>query len=248
MAQPTTREEFKQWCLRKLGAPVIEINVDDDQVDNRIDEALKFYADYHFDGSEKTYYKHLVTEDDVDNEYIELPENIIGAVRIFPISYYNNSSTDMFNVRYQIALNDLYTLTSMSLVPYYMAMEHLGLIQEMLVGEQPIRFSRHKNRLLIDSSWGDKIEAGKYILVEAYEVIDPDTYTDVWSDRWLQNYATALIKRQWGNHLTKFTGMSLPGGVQFNGERILSDAQNEIEKMESEMILNYSMPVCDMVG
>lgn len=248
MAQPTTREEFKQWCLRKLGAPVIEINVDDDQVDLRVDEALSYYWDYHFDGSEKIYYKHLVTEDDQALMYIELPENIIGAVKVFPISYYNNSSSDMFDIRYQIALNDMYSLTTVSMVPFYMTMEHLGLIQEMLIGEQPIRYSRHKNRLYIDSKWGDKIRTGMYVLVEAYEVIDPDVYTDVWKDRWLQNYCTALIKLQWGSHLTKFTGMTLPGGVQFNGERILTDAQNEIEKMERDMILNYSMPLTDMVG
>ncbi len=247
MAVPTTRAEFKAYCLRKLGAPVIEINVDDDQLEDRIDECLRYYWDYHFDGSEKIYYKHQVNEIDKINKYITLPENINGVVKIFPIADPIVRSDDLFNIRYQIALNDLYSLTSVSMVPYYMTMEHLALISELLVGQQPIRYSRHKDRLYVDMDW-DKVQANEYLLIEAYEVIDPDVYTDVWADRWLQNYTTAKIKYQWGSHLTKFTGMSLPGGVQFNGEKILEDAQREIEKMEQEMISSYSLPVSDMIG
>lgn len=247
MANPTTKAEFKAYCLRKLGAPVIEINVDDDQVDDRVDEAMRYYWDYHFDGSEKIYYKHQITEQDRQNKYITLPENIIGAVSVFPIGDPMVRSDDLFNIRYQIALNDLYTLTSVSMVPYYMVMEHLALVSEMLVGRQPIRYSRHKDRLYVDMDW-QAYNVGEFLLVEAYEVIDPDVYTDVWNDRWLQNYATALIKRQWGSNLTKFTGMSLPGGVQFNGEKIYNDAVDEVNKLEQEMISSYSLPVLDMYG
>jgi hypothetical protein len=128
-----------------------------------------------------------------------------------------------------------------------MVMEHLALISELLVGQQPIRYSRHKDKLYVDMDW-DKIKVGEYLLVEAYEVIDPDEYTDVWGDRWLQNYVTAKIKYQWGSNLTKFVGMSLPGGVQFNGERILDDAAREIEMLENEMLTAYSLPPSDMVG
>lgn len=247
MAVPRSRAEFKAYCLRKLGAPVLEINVDDDQVEDRIDECIRYYWDYHFDGSEKVYYKHLVNEDDRNNKYIELPENIIGAVSVYPIADPIVRSDDLFNIRYQIALNDLYSLTSVSMVPYYMTMEHLGLITEMLVGRQPIRYTRHRNRLYVDMDWA-KIQPNEYLLVEAYEVVDPDEWTDVWGDRWLQNYCSAKIAENWGRNLTKFTGMSLPGGVQFNGERILDDARREIEKMEQEMISSYSLPVSDMVG
>ena len=247
MATPTTKETFKQYCLRKLGAPVIEINVDDDQVDDRIDEALRYYYDYHFDGSDKVYYKYQITNTDVANKYITLPENIIGAISVFSIGDPSIRADDLFNIRYQIALNDLYTLTNVSIVPYYMVMEHLALLTEMLVGKIPIRYTRHKNRLYIDTDWGN-LAVGSFILVEAYEVVDPAVYTDAWNDRWLQNYATALIKRQWGSNLTKFTGMSLPGGVQFNGEKIYNDAVDEITKMETEMISSYSLPVLDMIG
>ena len=247
MATPTTKAEFKEYCLRKLGKPVIEINVDDDQVDDRIDEAIRYWYDYHFDGSDKVYYKHQITAEDLANKYITLPENIIGAVRVFQIGDPSIRADDLFNIRYQIALNDLYTLTNVSLVPYYMVMEHLALVTEMLVGQQPIRYARHKDRLYVDMDW-NTLPAGTFLLVEAYEVVDPNTWTDAWNDRWLQNYATALIKRQWGSNLTKFTGMSLPGGVQFNGEKIYDDATEEIRKMEDEMISSYSLPVLDMIG
>ena len=247
MAAPTSKSEFKEYCLRKLGKPVIEINVDDDQVDDRIDEALRYYYDYHFDGSDKIYYKHAVTQTDVNNKYITLPENIIGAVSVFSIGDPSVRADDLFNIRYQIALNDLYTLTNVSVVPYYMVMEHLALLTEMLVGKVPIRYTRHKNRLYVDTDWGNLV-VGSFLLVEAYEIVDPVLYTDAWNDRWLQNYATALIKRQWGSNLTKFTGMNLPGGVQFNGEKIYNDAVDEITKMEQEMISGYSLPVLDMIG
>lgn len=247
MATPTSKAEFKEYCLRKLGKPVIEINVDDDQVDDRIDEAIRYWYDYHFDGSDRIYYKHAITEEDVANKYITLPENIIGAVSIFSMGDPSIRSDDLFNIRYQIALNDLYTLTNVSLVPYYMVMEHLALLTELLVGKQPIRYTRHKDRLYVDMDW-NTVTVGSFILVEAYEVVNPETWTDAWNDRWLQNYATALIKRQWGSNLTKFTGMTLPGGVQFNGEKIYDDAVAEIQKMEEEMISSYSLPVLDMIG
>ena len=247
MAVPTTRATFKEYCLRKLGKPVIEINVDDDQVEDRIDEALRYYWDYHFDGSEKVYYRHQITQTDRDNKYITLPENIIGAVNIFQIGDPAMTSNDLFNIRYQIALNDLYTLTSVSLIPYYMVMEHLGLMTELLVGKQPLRYNRHTDKLYIDMDWGT-LDIGTYILVEAYQVVDPDVWVDAYADRWLQNYATVLIKRQWGSNLTKFSGMQLPGGVQFNGDKIYDDATAELQKLEEEMISSYSLPAMDMIG
>jgi len=247
MAVPNSRDQFKEYCLRKLGKPVIEINVDDDQVDDRVDEALKKYYDFHFDGSDKIYYKHQVTETDKVNKYITMPENILGVVNLFPISDPSVRSDDIFNIRYQIALNDLYTLTSVSMVPYYMVMEHLALIQELLVGKQPIRYNRHKDRLYVDMDWNN-INVGEYLLVEAYEIVDPDVWTDAWGDNWLQRYCTELIKKQWGSNLTKFTGMQLPGGIQFNGEKIYDDAVAEIAKLEENLIGSYSLPVMDMVG
>lgn len=247
MAQPTTRTEFKEWCLRKLGKPVIEINVDQDQVDDRVDEALSYYWDYHFDGTEKTYLKHQVTADDKTNKYITVPENIIGVISIFDLSTNIATSSGMFNVQYQFVLNNIYDLTNYNTVHYYMSMENLQFMEKMLVGSQPIRYNRHMNKLYIDANW-DTIEIGTYIVAECYSIVDPNTYVDVWKDRWLQNYASAKIKYQWGSNLTKFVGMNLPGNVQFNGEAILADALTEITKLEEEMISSYSLPVIDMIG
>lgn len=247
MAQPTTRAEFKEWCLRKLGKPVIEINVDQDQVDDRVDEALAYWADYHFDGTEKTFFKHQVTATDIANKYITIPEEIIGIVNLFPLSTSLTASTGMFNVQYQFVLNNIHDIVNYNLLNYYMSMQHLQFMEEILVGAQPIRYNRHVNKLHIDADWS-KINEGEYLIVEAYQVLDPNTYPDVWKDRWLQNYATAKIKYQWGSNLTKFSGMTLPGNVQFNGEQILQDARDEILRLEEEMIVSYSLPVHDLIG
>lgn len=246
MAIATTREEFKQNILRRLGAPVIEINVDDDQLDDRVDEALSKYFDYHFDGSEKTFFKYVLTDEDISNKWIPVPENIIGVVNLFPIGS-SLSTNNLFNIRYQIALNDLYTLTSVSMVPYYMAMQHIQTLEQMLVGQQPIRYSRHKNKLYIDMNWG-QVTPGYVIVAEAYEIVDPNEYPNVWKDNWLQKYCAALVKKQWGSNLTKFTGMVLPGGVTFNGEKIYDDAVAEIKDIEDNIIDQFGLPVYDMIG
>jgi len=246
MSVPSSRAEFKEYILRRLGKPVIEINVDDDQVDDRIDEALKYYYDYHFDGTEKIYYKHEVTQTDIDNKYITLPENVIGAVNLFPIGQGLNTN-NLFNIRYQIALNDLYTLTSVSMVPYYMALTHVQFLEQMLVGQQPFRYNRHVNKLYIDTDW-NLFNIGDSILVEAYQIVDPATFNDVWSDRWLMRYCYCLVKMQWGNNLKKYQGMQLPGGLTFNGQQIYDEANEEKEELEREMIYSYSLPATDMIG
>jgi hypothetical protein len=241
-----SRADFIEYCLRKLGKPVIDINVDSTQASDRVDDALKWYWEYHFDGSEKIFYKHQITSDDLTNKYITLPSNIIGAVNIFDIGDYI-ATNNLFNIRYQIALNDLYTLTYQSMVPYYMAFQQIQLLEGLLVGKQPIRYNRKDNNLYVDVDW-TKFYVGSYLIVEAYQVLDPDAVAKVWEDRWLQRYATALIKQQWGSNLTKFTGMQLPGGVQFNGEKIYNDATQEIAKLEDEMINSYSEPPQYMIG
>lgn len=246
MAQPTSRAEFKEYCLRKLGKPVIEINVDQDQIEDRIDEALMYYWDYHFDGTEKMYVKKQMTQQDLDNGYITVPENVIGVVNLFPISG-NLTGSGIFSATYQFILNNLHDFVNYDLINYYMSFQHLAFMQEILSGSQPIRYNRNQNKLYIDMN-KDKINVGEFIVYECYQVVDPATYADVWKDRWLQNYATAKIKYQWGTNLTKFIGMNLPGGVQFNGEKILNDADEEIKKMEQEMLSSYSLPITDMIG
>lgn len=247
MAIPSSRSEFKEFCLRKLGKPVIEINVDDDQVNDRIDEALKFYQDYHYDGSEKFYLKHQITATDISNEYIPVSNNTIGVTNVFPIGVGLNTN-NLFNLRYQLSLNEIVNWTGVRLHNYTMSMERIALMEELLVGKQPLRFNRHQDRLYLDIDWSTKVSVGEYLIFETYRSLDPDTYTDVWGDWWLQKYATALIKKQWGSNLIKFEGLQMPGGVSFNGERIFEEAKDEVQKMEDEMIEKYSLPATDMIG
>jgi len=235
MAQPTTREEFKAWVLRKLGAPVIDINVSDEQVDDRLDEAIDFWRDYHYNGSQLIYLKHQLTAADVANGYIDLPTTILGISGIFDMQSSISTGSGIFNVQYQFVLNNLEDITGYNITNYYMSMSHLEFLQEMLVGKPMVRYNKHVNRLHLDMDKGVLTE-GEYLIIEAYDVIDPASYSDVWSDRWLQNYATALVKEQWGSNLTKFTGMQLVGGVSFNGEQILSDAREERRLMEENAI------------
>ena len=246
MAVISTRDAFKEYCLRKLGKPVIEINVDDDQIEDRVTEAISYYWDYHFDGSEKTYYKYKITQTDKDNKYITMPDNIIGVVNMFPVGQALNTN-NLFNIRYQIALNDLYTLTSVSMVPYYMALQHVQFLEQFLVGQQPLRYNRITNKCYIDMDW-NIISVDDYLILEAYNIIDPELFVKAYAERWLQNYATVLIKEQWGSNLKKFEGMQMPGGLKFNGQKIYDEARQERSEMENEMISSFSLPVHDMIG
>lgn len=243
---PTNRAEFIEYCLRRLGKPLNEVNIDEDQISDRIDDALQYFWDYHFSGSEKMYYKHMVTAQDKQNRYITLPDNIIGAVNIFPVGQALGTN-NLFNIRYQIALNDLYTLTSVSMVPYYMAMSHIQFLEQLLVGQQPIRYNRIVNRLYVDMDW-ERFNEGDFMIVEAYMVVDPNIYSKVWQDRWLAHYATCLLKQQYGTNLKKYGSMPLPGGITFNGQKIYDEATEERKELEKEMIMSYSLPVTDMIG
>lgn len=247
MALPTTRTEFKDYVLRKIGAPVIQINISDEQVDDRIDEAISFWRDYHYDGSQMIYLKHQLTQAEIDQGYITIPENILGVTRMFDLSSSISTGTGFFNVQYQFVLNNLEDITGYNVQHYYMAMSHLTFLQEILVGRPMIRFNRHINRVYIDKTKGT-LTAGKYIIIEGYDIIDGNTYSDVWQDRWLQNYASALIREQWGLNLTKFSGMTLIGGVQFNGEQILSEAKADRKEMEDNSIQNLQPLVYNFIG
>jgi len=247
MAIPTTRQQFIDTCLRKLGAPVIDINVDNDQVDDRVDEALQYFRDYHYDGTEKTFIKHIITAEDKANGYFTVDEDITGIINIFPLGD-GTSTSNMFSMTYQISLNDLaWNTSSGSLTHYYLAKQHIAHMQELMAGQVPFRFNRHRDRIHVDMDWSS-VATGSYIVLEAYQTVDPTVYTDVWSDRWLLRYTTALIKQQWGENISKFEGVQMPGGITFNGRQILDDANGDIEKLESEMMDSFSLPVHDMMG
>ena len=262
MATPSTRETLKQYCLRSLGKPVIDINVDDDQVEDRIDEALQYFAQYHVDGVERMYLKYLVTADDITrmttdasesvtensitttykraDNFLVVPSSVISVINVFPLS--DRANLNMFDVRYQLRLNDLYDFSSTSIVHYQMTMQHLDFLDHILVGEKPMRFNQLSNRLYVDMDWGTDITAGEYLIFEVYRKVDPDTYTDLYDDIYLKRYLTALIKRQWGQNLSKFSGTAMLGGVTLNGPELFSSAIDEQQRLEEEIRLNYEEP------
>jgi len=320
---PTTRDEFKKFCLRQLGHGVIKVNVSPEQVDDCVDMALTRFADYHFDASEYTFYKYLVEESNkpdrvyvatvdeggsgyANNEplvfsdprgsgaagyvttdssgkitsatitasgdsyfsdptttidtvagtggvvrgelggWVPMPDNALGVVDLFDMGS-ETGVNNIFNIRYQIALNDLYTLTSVSMVPFYMAMQHVQFLEMMLVGKKPLRYNRYRNRLYIDMDWSITT-TGTIIAAKAYRVIDPNECRKVWSDYWLQKYSVQLIKRVWGTNLSKYAQVPGPGGVMLNSDKIFNDATAEIEKLEYELVNSWSLPAIDMIG
>jgi hypothetical protein len=242
----TNRQEFKDYCLRRLGFPVIDINVDDDQVEDRIDDAIQFFIDRHTDGTQKLYYIKYLDQTDIDNKYINLDPSvvvdssnnsldIVGVTRVFPIQD-SQATINMFDLRYQLRLNELYDFTSASYINYTLTMQHLRSLELMFTGEVPIRYNRHMRRLFIDWAWGsNEAPVGTVAILECYATLNPDVYTDMWNDRWLKKYATALIKRMWGSNLKKFKGLQLPGGVTLNADEIYNDAEEEIKMLEDQM-------------
>jgi len=311
MAQPTTRQQFIDYCKRRLGFPVIDINVDDDQVSDRVDDALQFFEDYHFDGVEKMYMKHQITQADIDRRWIYCPDAVIFVVGMFPFDD-SNSSINMFDLRYQLRLHDLYDFTSVSYVSYEITMQHIRTLNLMFSGTPQIRFNRKQNKIFLDIDWSRDVSVGDYVIIDCYRAIRPATITltgtgtavttantitgtgtifdqellegdvitlggqelqvyqiisptilttigpvtsnvtngvltkpgnsEVFNDRFLKRYATALIKYQWGSNLSKFAGIQMPGGVTLDGVRIMTEAKEEMDKIEDEIYNFNSLP------
>jgi len=319
MATITTRTALKDYCKRRLGFPVIDINVDDDQVEDRIDESLEFFQQYHFDATEKVYIMHYTTQTDIDRKYIDLSQSsgtantitgsnvvtgyatnfaseftagysriTIGGANRLVVSIANNTSltvdsnfstnndyvpitnetdsnaiigvnkifsitdsaatVNMFDLRYQLRLHELYDFTSTSYVNYVLTQQHLRTLDMLFTGEVPLRFNRHQNRLYIDFQWGEDIEVGEYLMIECWKIVNPESFPLVYDDRWLKRYTTALIKRQWGINLKKFGGIQLPGGVQLNGQQIYDEAVAEINDLEEKIQSYFEEPPMFILG
>ena len=271
MATPSTKATLKSYCLRALGHGVIDINVSDDQVDDRLDEALLYFAEYHYDGVERMLLKHQITSADitrgtsdasttatdvVDSSvtatwkegkgYIPIPASVLSVVQVFPFS--DTTTANMFDLRYQLRLNDLYDFSSTSIMHYEMTLQHLDFLEHVLVGEVPIRFNQHQQRLYLDMDWNNDVTADEYIVIECYRKLDPTTYTDVYNDMYLKRYATSLIKKQWGANLSKFNGVAMLGGVTMNGEQIYTQAIEEITRLEEQIQLAFELPPMHMIG
>jgi|TARA_B100000085_G_scaffold129164_1_gene117596 hypothetical protein len=251
MAAPSSRDTLIEYCLRRLGDPVIEINVDPDQLEDRVDEALQYYQEFHSDATVKTYLKHQVTADDVSNEYISISSNVIFVQKLFPISSSFNNSMNFFDIKYQMMLNDIADLQNFAgdLAYYDQMQQYLSLLDLKLNGHPQVNFSRRQNRLYIHGDFQDNdIKEDDYVVAEVLQIVDPSTHTTVFDDMWLKSYTTALIKRQWGANLIKFEGMQLPGGVTLNGRQIYDDAQADIEKLEEKVRMEQELPVDFFVG
>lgn len=241
---PDTRDELIDYCLRKLGQPVIEINVAQEQIEDRIDDALAYYQEFNSDATIRTFVKHQITQTDVNNKYILLDKSIHIVKKLFPVITSGNSM-NFFDVKYQMMLNDVADMGSFigDLMYYDQLQQHLSLIDQKLNGVPQVDFSRVQNRLYIHGEWIDgDIKVGDFLVLEVYQIVDPEVFTNVYNDKFLKEYATGLIKRQWGQNLMKFEGMQLPGGVMLNGRQIYDDAVAEISEMEERVRLEHEMP------
>ena len=247
----TSRTLLKEYCLRRLGHPVIEINGDEEQCDDRVDDALEYFAEYHFDGVEKVFLKHAITADDITNEYIPMSDPadpvggpVISVRRVLPVANFNAFQTGMFNEEFQLRLNDLNTFTGSSLINWQMSLQNFQMVDHLFTVNPTVIFNRKQNKLFIETDWAKKFEVGDFLIVECYRVLDPTAvgHEEVYNDIFLKKYCTALIKRQWGENLKKFEGVQLPGGVTLNGKTIYDEAVDEITKIEEEMNLKWELP------
>jgi len=277
MAQPASRSDLINYCKRQLGAPVLEINVADEQVDDLVDDALQYFHERHFDGVVQTYLKYKITQEDIDRGRgtnsagvvtTTADTTIVGTATTF--SYTENSnyiqvppsvigvnkifrfdsstiSGGMFSLKYQLFLNDIYFFSSMEMLTYAMTKTTLADIDFLLNTESQIRFNQRQDRLYLDIDWGS-IAKDEYIILDCWRLLDPNDFTRVYNDSFLKRYLTALIKRQWGQNLIKFQGVKLPGGIELNGRQIYDDAQRDLEIIREQMSNTYELPPLDMIG
>jgi hypothetical protein len=276
MAQPSTRQELIDYCKRKLGYPVLEINVADEQIDDLVDDAIQFFQERHFDGVYQTYYKYRVTQDDIDRGRARGGNSTVGIATTTASATIPGSSTTSFTyeensnylqvppnvigvnklfhfdgsntlTKYQLFLNDIYYWGSTELLTYSMVKTYLEDMDFLLTTQKQIRFNKRQDRLYLDIDWGT-LGVGEYLIIDCYTTLDPNDYSRVWNDSFLKPYLTALIKRQWGQNMMKFQGVKLPGGVELNGRQMYDDAQKDIEAIMEKMSNTYELPPLDMIG
>lgn len=240
-----SREQLKQYALRALGAPVVQINVAEEQLEDRLDEAISYFQLYHYEGIERMYLKHKVTQQDVDNQYVTLPDYVYGVKRVIPFRQ-GSSSANLFDVQYQLRLNDLYELTNTSMVYYTMVMQHMQSLDMVLNGYPQFEFNRLGNKLYLEVN-KTKLVVDNYIIIECYRALDPEQNTKMYGEPWLKQYVEALFKKAWATNLKKFQGMQLPGGVTIDGQSLYLEAMQEIKDLEEEL-QNKSAPLMFMVG
>lgn len=259
MTLPNNRDELKKYCLRRLGHPAIQINVTPQQIDDRINDALAMFFQYHNEGVEERYAFLPITDEVIANGYFSLSEEIEAITKIVPTNWGGGGLLDrgIFDVSFQIHQSELFSSQGIykggSLIYLDMVRSHLALINRMFNYEKTFHFNKHTHRLYVEDNLTELQERmpGGGILIHCYIRLDmegSDAYTSGWTNIWLRAYATALIKRQWGENLSKFTGVPLLSGVNLNGENILSQALQEIEKLENELYNTWQSPVDFFIG
>lgn len=276
MSKPASRQELTDYALRQLGAPVLEINISEEQLDDRLDDALQYFSERHFDGVEKMFLKYKITQNDIDrgrargggksagivtttvstelgnfnweenSNYIPVPDTIIGIERVFKLDN-RTISSNLFNVNYQLFLNDIYWFSSTELLNYFITKRYLEDIDWIVNPQRQIRFNKRQNRLYLDMSW-DALKEDNYLIIECYRILDPTNYSKVYNDYFLKLYFTSLVKKQWGQNLIKFNGVKLPGGIELNGRQIYDDAVKELEDIRSRMLSEFETAPFDMIG
>jgi len=284
MSQPSSRATFKEYCLRQLGAPVLEVNVADEQVDDLIDDGVQYFNERHFDGVTQMFMKYAVTQQDIDrgratkdsastntagivtttadatiagvstsfdwyenSNYLQVPPEIIGVTKVMHFDGTNTATNNMFSVKYQLFLNDIYYWGTTEILTYAMTKTYLEDIEFALTTQKAIRFNQRQDRLYLDIDWSS-LEPGDFLVMDCYRLLNPNDYTRVWNDSFLKQYVPALIKRQWGQNLMKFQGVKLPGGVELNGRQIFDDGEKELERIREIMSNTYELPPLDMIG
>jgi hypothetical protein len=280
MAQPSSRSELINYCKRQLGAPVLEINVADEQIEDLMDDAIQYFQERHFDGVGQVFLKYQLTQEDIDrgrapndtsagivtttasttiagvsttfsykenSNFLQIPPSVIGITKIYHFDGTNTTTNNMFSVKYQLFLNDIYYWGSTEILTYAMTKTYLEDLDFLLTTQKQIRFNQRQDRLYLDIDWGS-VQVGDYIIIDCYRILDPNEYSRVWNDSFLKKYLTSLIKKQWGQNLIKFQGVKLPGGIELNGRQIYDDAQKELDAISEKMMSTYELPPLDMIG
>ena len=285
MATPSSRSELADYCKRQLGAPVLEINIADEQVEDIMDDAIQFFQERHFDGVSQSFLKYKISQDDIDrglanmrgtsgdkrtgittetatteivgvsttftfyenSNYLQVPPEIIGVTKIFHYDGANTITNNMFSVKYQLFLNDIYFWGATEMLTYAMTKTYLEDINFLLTTQKQIRFNQRMDRLYLDIDWGG-VTVGDYFVIDCFRALNPHDYARVYNDSFLKKYTVALMKRQWGQNLLKFQGVKLPGGVELNGRQIYDDAQKDLEIIREQMSNMYELPPLDMIG
>ena len=285
MATPSSRSELADYCKRQLGAPVLEINIADEQVEDIMDDAIQFFQERHFDGVSQSFLKYKISQDDIDrgkanmrgtsgdkrtgittetatteivgvsttftfyenSNYLQVPPEIIGVTKIFHYDGANTITNNMFSVKYQLFLNDIYFWGATEMLTYAMTKTYLEDINFLLTTQKQIRFNQRMDRLYLDIDWGG-VTVGDYFVIDCFRALNPHDYARVYNDSFLKRYTVALMKRQWGQNLLKFQGVKLPGGVELNGRQIYDDAQKDLEIIREQMSNMYELPPLDMIG